>query len=117
MVVAARLKLTRKPAEELEELMADRLRRRRETQPLDKPSAGSCFRNPEDEFAWKLIDGIGYRGYRINDVCVSEKHSNFIVNEGNGTAEDYLGIVYQIQDKVKEKYGVKLVMEVEKFNC
>ena len=117
VVVAARLKLTRKPAEELEELMADRLRRRRETQPLDKPSAGSCFRNPEDEFAWKLIDGIGYRGYRINDVCVSEKHSNFIVNEGNGTAEDYLGIVYQIQDKVKEKYGVKLVMEVEKFNC
>lgn len=117
VVVAARMKLTKKPKEELEELMADRLRRRKETQPLDKPSAGSCFRNPEDTFAWKLIDSIGYRGYHINDVFVSEKHSNFIVNEGEGTAEDYLNIVYQIQDKVKEKYGIKLVMEVEKFNC
>ena len=117
VVVAAKLKLERKPSEIIEELMADRLRRRKETQPLDIPSAGSCFRNPDDTFAWKLIDGIGYRGYAINDVLVSEKHSNFIVNNGNGTADDYLNIAYQIQDKVKEKYGIKLVMEVEKFNC
>ncbi len=117
IIVAARLKLKKKDSREIEELMADRLRRRKETQPLDKPSAGSCFRNPEDSFAWKLIDGIGYRGYRLNDVCVSEKHSNFIVNEGEGTADDYLNIVSEIQEKVKEKYGVRLVMEVEKFNC
>ena len=117
VVVAAKLKLERKPSEIIEELMADRLRRRKESQPLDMPSAGSCFRNPDNDFAWKLIDGIGYRGYAINDVLVSEKHSNFIVNNGNGTADDYLNIAYQIQDKVKEKYGIKLVMEVEKFNC
>ncbi len=117
VVVSARLKLEKKDPAQLEELMADRLRRRKETQPLDKASAGSCFRNPENDFAWKLIDGIGYRGYSQNDVCVSPKHSNFIINEGNGTAQDYLDIVYQIQEKVKEKYGVKLVMEVEKFNC
>ena len=117
VVVAAKLKLTKKDSGELEELIADRLRRRRETQPLDKPSAGSCFRNPEDGFAWMLIDGIGYRGYRINDVCVSSKHSNFIVNEGEGTADDYLNIVNEIQEKVKEKYGIRLIMEVEKFNC
>ena len=117
IVVAAKLKLTKKDSREMEDLMADRLRRRKETQPLDKPSAGSCFRNPEDGYAWKLIDGIGYRGYRLNDVCVSEKHSNFIVNEGEGTADDYLRIVNEIQEKVKEKYGVRLVMEVEKFNC
>ena len=67
--------------------------------------------------AWKMIDGIGYRGFKVNDVLVSEKHSNFIVNTGEGKADDYLSIVYQIQDKVKEKYGVKLIMEVEKFNC
>lgn len=117
VVVAANLKLQKKSSELIEDLMADRLRRRKETQPLDKPSAGSCFRNPENDFAWKLIDGIGYRGYCLNDVCVSDKHSNFIVNNGNGTAEDYLEIAYEIQDKVKEKYGIKLVMEVEKFNC
>jgi UDP-N-acetylmuramate dehydrogenase len=117
VVVSARLKMERKPSEQIEELMADRLRRRKETQPLDKASAGSCFRNPEEKPAWQLIDGIGYRGHCRNGVCVSDKHSNFIINEGNGTAEDYLGIVYEIQDKVKEKYGIKLVMEVEKFNC
>ncbi|MBQ6334085.1 MAG: UDP-N-acetylmuramate dehydrogenase [Erysipelotrichaceae bacterium] len=117
VVVSARLKLKKKPKEQIEELMADRLRRRRDTQPLDKASAGSCFRNPDNDFAWKLIDGIGYRGFSLNGVCVSEKHSNFIVNENGGKAEDYMNIVYQIQDKVKEKYGVKLVMEVEKFNC
>ena len=117
VVVAAKLKLEKKSSEIIEDLMADRLRRRKQTQPLDKPSAGSCFRNPEDDFAWKLIDGIGYRGYSINDVSVSEKHSNFIVNNGNGNAQDYLSIAYQIIDKVKEKYGIKLIMEVEKFNC
>jgi len=116
-VIAARLKLEPKAPEEIEELMADRLRRRKETQPLEQPSAGSCFRNPEGGYAWKLIDGIGFRGHRVNDVEVSEKHSNFIINTGNGTANDYLEIAYQIQDKVKEQYGIKLVMEVEKFNC
>lgn len=117
VVVAARLNLIRKDSQQILDLMADRLRRRRETQPLEMPSAGSCFRNPEGDFAWKLIDGIGYRGMKVNGVCVSKKHSNFIVNEGEGTADDYLGIAYQIIDKVKSKYGIKLVMEVEKFNC
>ena len=117
LVIAAKLKLVKKSNEMIVDLMQDRLMRRKQTQPLDMPSAGSCFRNPEDNFAWKLIDGIGYRGCCKNDVCVSEKHSNFIVNTGNGTAEDYLSIAYEIQDKVKEKYGIKLVMEVEKFNC
>ena len=117
VVVAARLKLIKKDAAEIEDIMADRRQRRIATQPLDKPSAGSCFRNPDNDYAWKLIDGIGYRGYCLNGVCASEKHPNFIVNNGGGTADDYLSIAYQIQDKVKEKYGIKLVMEVEKFNC
>lgn len=117
VILAAKLKLGKKSSELIEELMADRLNRRKQTQPLDKPSAGSCFRNPEDTFAWKLIDGVGYRGFRVNGVRVSEKHSNFIINEKDGTAEDYLNIVYQIQKKVWDKYKIKLVMEVERFNC
>ena len=117
VIVAAKLKLEKKDSKVIEELMADRLSRRKNTQPLDKASAGSCFRNPDNDFAWKMIDGIGYRGYIKNNVAVSEKHSNFIVNNGDGKAEDYLEIAYEIQDKVKDKYGIKLVMEVEKFNC
>ena len=117
IVLSCTMKLTHKEPEEILTLMNSRLQRRKDSQPLDKPSAGSCFRNPEGDFAWKLIDGIGYRGKRINDVSVSEKHSNFIVNEGKGSSRDYLAIVYDIIDRVKEKYGVDLVMEVEKFNC
>lgn len=116
-ILKAVIRLERKDPEEIESLMKDRLERRRNTQPLDYPSAGSCFRNPENTAAWKLIDEIGYRGYTLNGVKVSEKHSNFIINADNGTAEDYLNIVYDIQRIVKEKYDIKLVMEVEKFNC
>ena len=117
VIIAAKIKLVRKPSEEIFALMKDRLERRKLAQPLDKASSGSCFRNPDNGFAWELIDGIGYRGYRIGDISVSEKHSNFIVNNGNGTAEDYMKIAYEIMDKVQAKYGVKLVLEVEKFNC
>jgi len=117
VIVAAKLKLIKKDSAEIESIMLDRLARRQASQPLDKPSAGSCFRNPTEGYAWQLIDGIGYRGYCQNGVCASEKHPNFIVNENGGTAQDYLDIAYQIQDKVKKQYNIKLVMEVEKFNC
>ncbi|MDO5439808.1 MAG: UDP-N-acetylmuramate dehydrogenase [Erysipelotrichaceae bacterium] len=103
--------------DEILKLMADRLKRRQETQPLDKPSAGSCFRNPEGDFAWRLIDGVGMRGYQFNGIKVSEKHPNFIVNMGSATANDFLITSNLIQSKVKEVYGVDLRREVECFNC
>lgn len=117
IIIACYLKLEFGNSEEIKALMLDRLNRRKATQPLDKPSAGSSFRNPENEAAWKLIDSLGFRGYRLNDVEVSSKHSNFIVNVGQGKGEDYLNIALKIQEAVKEKYDIKLVMEVEKFNC
>jgi len=117
IVVAAVINLSKKDPELILDLMNDRLTRRKASQPLDMPSCGSSFRNPENDFAWKYIDQIGYRGYKVNGAMVSEKHSNFIVNVGGATASDYLTIAYNIIDTVKEKYGIKLVMEVEKFNC
>ncbi len=117
VIISCKLKLKKGNSEDILTLMSDRLVRRKATQPIDKPSPGSCFRNPEGDFAWKLIDGIGYRGYRCGGISVSEKHPNFIVNDGGGRAEEYLGIAYDIIDKVKEKYGIDLIMEVEKFNC
>ncbi|MBQ1509207.1 MAG: UDP-N-acetylmuramate dehydrogenase [Erysipelotrichaceae bacterium] len=117
VVVSCRIALERKDPEEILSLMAERLERRKATQPLDKPSAGSCFRNPEGNFAWKLIEGIGYRGKTVNGIKVSEKHPNFIVNDDHGRAEDYLSVAYDIIDKVREQYGIDLIMEVEKFNC
>ena len=117
IVLSCKIELSLKDPKEIKELMDERLKRRKDTQPLDKWSAGSCFRNPEGTYAWKLIDELGYRGHKVNDIEVSEKHSNFIVNNGNGKAEDYLNIVYDIQEKVAKQYNIKLIMEVEKFNC
>ena len=116
-IIACYLELKHGDKEESRRLIEDRAKRRKETQPIDMPSAGSCFRNPDNDFAWKLIDGIGYRGYNLNGVEVSKKHSNFLVNTGNGRGEDYLNLALDIQEKVKEKYDIKLIMEAEKFNC
>lgn len=117
VALACKLKLEYGDTEIIKNLMSDRLQRRLSSQPLDKPSAGSCFRNPEGHFAWQLIDELGYRGKCHNGVMVSEKHPNFLINKDNGTAEDYLALALDIQQKVQEKYQLKLIMEVEKFNC
>ena len=97
--------------------MQDRLVRRRATQPLDKPSAGSCFKNPEGDFAWRLIDGVGLRGYKCHGIEVSDKHPNFIINTNGATASDFIMTTNYIKAKVKAQYDIDLVMEVELFNC
>lgn len=115
-VLAVRMKLSEKDSGEISALMDDRRRRRMESQPLDKPSCGSVFRNPADANAWALIDGIGYRGKAVGGAMVSPKHCNFIVNTGGASAEDYAELVREIQEKVMEKYGIALETEMEKFN-
>ncbi len=112
----SRFALTPRDKDEIAALMDNRRTRRVQSQPLNKPSCGSVFRNPENGNAWALIDGIGYRGHACGGAQVSEKHCNFIINNGNASAEDYLQLVTEIQQKVKEKYGVDLQTEVEKFN-
>lgn len=116
IVVGCRIRLHKGDVNEIEKLMNDRKQRRISSQPLEFPSCGSVFRNPEGSFSWQLIEGIGYRGKRIGDACVSEKHCNFIVNKGHASAEDYITLVREIQEKVKEKYGVDLKTEMEMFN-
>ena len=116
IITGVRMKLTPGNADEIFELMEDRKARRLSTQPLDRPSAGSVFRNPESVPAWKLIEGIGYRGKQVGGARVSEKHVNFIVNEGGAKAADYISLADEIREKVKEVYGIDLHMEVEKFN-
>ena len=116
IILAAAFELTEKDSVEIDALMTDRRRRRMASQPLDKPSCGSVFRNPGDQNAWSLIEGIGYRGKSVGGAMVSDKHCNFIVNTGNATADDYAALVDEIKEKVFEKYGVRLETEMEKFN-
>lgn len=95
------------------EVINDRKKRRLETQPLEYPSAGSVFRNPNNDYAGRLIEAIGYKGYRIGDAMVSLKHANFIVNMGNATGSDIKKLILEIKSKVKEKYNIDLKVEQE----
>ena len=116
IILAVKMTLQKGDQKEIRELMDSRRERRMNSQPLDKPSAGSIFRNPEEIPAWKLIEGAGFRGKRIGDAVVSEKHVNFIVNENHASAKDFITLVTDVQKAVKDKYDIDLYMEVEKFN-
>lgn len=95
------------------EVIRDRKERRIQSQPLEYPSAGSVFRNPEGMYAGKLIEDIGYKGKRKGDAMVSLKHANFIVNVGNASGDDIKALILEIKEKVKEEYNVDLKVEQE----
>ena len=95
------------------EVMKDRKERRIASQPLEYPSAGSVFRNPEGMYAGKMIEDIGYKGKRIGDAMVSTKHANFIVNVGKASGDDIKRLIREIQEKVKEEYKIELKVEQE----
>lgn len=116
IILAVKMKLKQGVEEEIRDLMDQRRARRMSSQPLEHPSAGSVFRNPEQRPAWQYIEEIGYRGKSIGGACVSEKHVNFIVNKGNAKASEFMELVNEIKTKVKEQFDVELHMEVEKFN-
>ena len=85
---------------------------RSQSQPWKLPSAGSVFKNPEGTPAGKLIEELGLKGHRIGGARISEKHGNFIVNEGDATAEEVLALIAFISDAVYEMRGVRLIPEV-----
>ena len=117
IILAVKFRLEKGDSNQIFEMMQNRKARRMEAQPLNYPSAGSTFRNHPDYPAWKLIDDIGYRGKKVGGAMVSEKHVNFLVNSGNATYDDFITLAGDIQRKVKEKFDIDLLMEVEKFNC
>lgn len=109
----ATITLLKGNSEEIMELINERKLRRIETQPLEYPSAGSVFRNPEGNFAGKLIEDIGYKGKSIGGAKVSEKHANFIINNGNATGEEVKELINKIKNEVKKKYDIELKVEQE----
>lgn len=95
------------------EIIKDRCERRKSSQPLDMPSAGSVFRNPEGDFAGRLIEAVGLKGKKIGGAEVSNKHANFIVNTGNATSNDIKNLIKLIKDEVKKEFDIDLVLEQE----
>ena len=112
----ATFQLRKNDKELLQEIVEDRKKRRIESQPLEYPSAGSVFRNPENDFAGRLIEELGYKGYTNGGAKVSEKHANFIVNHNNAKAEDIKKIIELLQKEVKKKYDIDLKCEQEFVN-
>lgn len=100
----------------IKEIIEERRQKRLMTQPLEYPSAGSVFRNPENNFAGKLIEDCGLKGYRIGGAQVSVKHANFIINEKNATAKDVKELIEYVHDTVKAKTVVDLKIEQEFVN-
>lgn len=103
------------PSEEadIREKMDDYKKRRVEKQPLEYPSAGSTFKRPEGHFAGKLIEDAGLRGYTVGGAQVSEKHCGFVVNKGDATAADVLGLIEDVKKIVYDKFQVELEPEVK----
>ena len=109
----ATITLIKGNSDEIMDLINERKKRRIETQPLEYPSAGSVFRNPEGDFAGRLIEEIGYKGKNVGDAHVSEKHANFIINTGNAKGEDIKKLIKNIKTKIKDKYNIELKVEQE----
>ncbi len=86
---------------------------RKFTQPLNKRSAGSLFKNPKGNSAGKLLDEAGLKGFNIGDARISDKHANFFINEGNATSDDMLLLIKKAHKTVKDKFEIDLELEVK----
>jgi UDP-N-acetylmuramate dehydrogenase len=113
IVTAATFELEKGDAALITESLAAFKDRRRKTQPLQYPCAGSTFRNPPGDHAGRLIEAAGLKGYRIGDAEFSNLHANFIVNLGNAKASDVLALIDHARQTIAAKFGVTLVPEVE----
>ncbi len=101
---------------EIMNIIEDRKQRRLMSQPLEYPSAGSVFRNPENDFAGRLIEECDLKGFQVGGAMISAKHANFIVNIDNASAKDVKKIIEITKEKVKEKFGIELKVEQEFIN-
>ena len=112
IVLEACIKLELGVMGDIGEFMALLMSKRKASQPLEYPSAGSTFKRPEGYYAGKLVQDAGMKGYRVGDAMVSEKHSGFVINCGNATATEVIQVIKDVQAKVKEEFGVDLEPEV-----
>lgn len=86
---------------------------RKKSQPLNKRSAGSLFKNPKNSSAGKLLDDAGLKGFSIGDAKISEKHANFFINDGNASSSDMLMLIKKAHQEVKDRFSVNLSLEVK----
>ena len=112
VVLHARLQLRPGDSSEIRRRMEELMTRRKTSQPLEYPSAGSTFKRPVGYFAGRLIEDAGMKGARIGGAEVSNKHAGFVINTGNATCADVLALIEKVQKTVMETSGVMLEPEI-----
>lgn len=112
VLVEAVLRLKKEPKDEIEKKVMEYFKVRRGKQPRVEPNAGSVFKNPEGNFAGRLTESLGLKGYKVGGAEVSRVHANFIVNDGTATAHDVVAVMREIQKKVFAEYQIKLEPEI-----
>ncbi len=112
IIWSATLQLQPEAPDQIKQRLADAVKRRKAAQPIELPSCGSVFRNPEGHNAWKLIADCGLRGLKQGGARISEKHCNFIVNEGGATRADVLFLIQTVKEKVYDRTGIQMQQEV-----
>lgn len=111
IVLEAKFKFNPEKPEKVLKRVRELKKQRSATQPVEQKCAGCTFQNPPGKKAWELIDAIGFRRYKINRAQVSEKHCNFLINNGGATSKDFLELIEKIKEKVKNKFGIDLKCE------
>ena len=112
VVLRATFRLVPGDRETIRARMRELMARRKASQPLEYPSAGSTFKRPAGYFAGTLIESSGLKGLTVGGAQVSEKHAGFVINTGTATAADVLAVIRQVQDRVYAEKGVRLEPEV-----
>lgn len=113
IVLHSRFLLEQKKPQEIWPAMRNVWNRRRASQPLDMPSAGSVFKRPPGDFAGRLIEAVGAKGLRIGGAMISKKHANFFLNMGDATAADITALIRKVRIRVFNEFGVWLEPEVK----
>lgn len=114
--VAANIKLEHGNHDEIASKIKENLLKRKNSQPLEYLSAGSVFRNPEGNYAGKIIEELGLKGKNIGGAEISTKHANFIINKNNASSSDILNLIKLVQKEVKDKYKIDLKLEQQLVN-
>ena len=113
IIISSKIQLQHGDMSAIKEKMDENMNARKQKQPIGKPNAGSTFKRPKDNFAAKLIQDAGLKGYSIGDAQVSDLHAGFIINKGNATSKDILELMKYVREKVNTEYGVMLEPEIK----
>ena len=112
IVVSATFSLEKADEQQVRQKMQELMAKRKASQPLDLPSAGSAFKRPVGGYAAALIDQSGLKGFQVGGAAVSQKHAGFVVNIDHATAQDVRNLLQQVSDRVFENSGIRLEPEV-----